>query len=120
MLPAERMATPEERLVGIERVMSRFISPILVNSVLSRALARRGDPDLENITQTELEAIVDSTMVGLRLFVDPADLPELMVELTDVLTGTDRYERGQFCRTVSAVYRTEQRVVRTRTGPDNG
>ena len=46
---------------------------------------------------------------GLRLFVDPADLPELMGELTDLLTGTDRYDRGRFCRTVSEVYRTEQR-----------
>jgi hypothetical protein len=109
MLPAETMASPEDKLVGIERVMSRFISPILVNSVLSKALGGRGRLDVQQMTQAELEAVVDSTMVGLRLFVDPADLPELVVELTDVLTETDRYERGRFCRTVSAVYRMEQR-----------
>ncbi|MBN1607815.1 MAG: hypothetical protein JW940_14350 [Polyangiaceae bacterium] len=109
MLPAEQMATSAHKLVGIERVMSRFISPILVNSVLGKALAGRADPDLQNMTQAELEAFVDSALVGLRLFVDPADLPELMVELTDVVTETDRYERGRFCRTVSAVYRMEQR-----------
>ena len=109
MLPAERRSTPEDTLTGIERVMGRFISPILVNSVLCKALAGRSNSDLENMTQSELEAFVDSTMVGLRLFVDPADLPELMGEPTDLLTGTDRYDRGRFCRTVSEVYRTEQR-----------
>jgi hypothetical protein len=108
MLPAERQSTPEDTFLGIARVMSRFISPILVGSVLHKALAERGDSDLEKMTRAELEAFVDSMMVGLRLFVDPADLPELMGELTDFVTGTDRHDRGRFCRTVSAVYRMEQ------------
>jgi hypothetical protein len=108
MLPAQKKYTTEEKFVDIERVMSRFISPILVSSVLRKALAGRGDSDPGSMTQGELEAVVDSTMVGLRLFVDPVDLPELVGELTDVLTGTDRYDRGRFYRTVSAVYRMER------------
>jgi hypothetical protein len=70
-------------LDDVRATMRRYISPILVESVMQRALAHAGG---EPATQDELESLVEDCMVGLRLFVDAGRLPELMVELTEILT----------------------------------
>jgi hypothetical protein len=71
--------------IGIGRlrgVMQRYISSILVDSVLDRALgAHPGGADLH--------AITEDCMIGLRLFVEEQDLPSLMLELADVLEELD-------------------------------
>ena len=71
--------------IGVGRlrsVMQRYISSILVDSVLDRALrARPGAVDLH--------AITEDCMIGLRLFVDEHELPNLMLELADVLEEFD-------------------------------
>jgi hypothetical protein len=67
--------------------MARYISPILVDSVLGKAMHSRGLV-ASMLSDEAIEAVVEESMIGLRLFVDPARLPALMIELTDVLTGT--------------------------------
>ena len=75
--------------VGIGRlrtVMARYISPILVDSVLQRAMqahptATRGSDALHSLTE--------DCMIGLRLFVKEQDLPQLMLELADILEEHD-------------------------------
>ena len=75
--------------VGIGRLrgaMARYISPILVDSVLQRALqahptATRGANALHSLTE--------DCMIGLRLFVKEQDLPQLMLELADILEEHD-------------------------------
>ena len=71
--------------LGIGRlrsVMQRYISSILVDSVLERAMHAHPDaPDLN--------AITEDCMIGLRLFVDERRLPDLMVELAAVLEELD-------------------------------
>jgi hypothetical protein len=82
-----RAATPASgtHSLGIGRlrsVMQRYISSILVDSVLERAMhAHPGAPDLY--------AITEDCMIGLRLFVDERRLPDLMVELAAVLEDLD-------------------------------
>jgi hypothetical protein len=66
----------------IRECMSRYISPILVDSVLRRALELAGKNASSPGT---MEQVVEESMVGLRLFVDPERLPDLMVELADIL-----------------------------------
>lgn len=66
--------------------MQRYISPILVDSVLQRALkshppATRG--------AGALHAVTEDCMIGLRLFVKEEQLPELMLELADILVDDD-------------------------------
>ncbi|HTQ05549.1 MAG TPA: hypothetical protein VMI54_16920 [Polyangiaceae bacterium] len=71
--------------IGIGRlrsVMQRYISSILVDSVLDRAL--RAHPGA-----SDLHAITEDCMIGLRLFVEEAELPNLMLELADVLEEFD-------------------------------
>jgi hypothetical protein len=65
--------------------LERYLSKILVESVLSRALAHHG-LSAEALTLPDLEAVVEDSMVGLRLFVPAERLPELMVELSEILT----------------------------------
>lgn len=67
--------------------MARYISPILVDSVLGKAMQSRGLV-ASMLSDDAIEAVVEESMIGLRLFVDPARLPSLMLELTDVLTST--------------------------------
>jgi hypothetical protein len=113
MLPALNIATPRDKLTDIQQTMRRFISPILVNSVLGKALADRGQLSPSRLTHADLEALVESAMVGLRLFIDPAVLPELMVQLTDILmeSGDDDHNT-QHARTTSVA-----RQSRPQCGP---
>lgn len=71
--------------LGIGRlrsIMQRYISTILVDSVIERALrAHPGSADLHTITE--------DCMIGLRLFVSEDELPELMLELADALEEFD-------------------------------
>ena len=71
--------------LGIGRlrgVMQRYISTILVDSVLQRAIeTAKGTADLH--------AITEDCMIGLRLFVSESELPHLMLELADILEQHD-------------------------------
>lgn len=71
--------------LGIGRLrgaMQRYISTILVDSVLERAMkSQRGSMDLH--------AITEDCMIGLRLFVNERDLPRLMLELAEILEEYD-------------------------------
>jgi hypothetical protein len=68
----------------IRRCMERYISPILVTSVLDKALRARGLSD-GPLSMQALHEIVEESMVGLRLFVHESKLPALMVELAEIL-----------------------------------
>jgi hypothetical protein len=70
--------------IGVGRlrsVMQQYISTILVDSVLERAL--RAHPG------ADLHAITEDCMIGLRLFVEEQELPNLMLELAEVLEEFD-------------------------------
>jgi len=64
--------------------MGRYISPILVASVLGKAMQSRG-VSLGFISPEAMEGVVEESMIGLRLFVAPERLPDLMVELAEAL-----------------------------------
>jgi len=74
------------RYALVRQCMARYISPILVDSVLGKAMQSRG-LILSTLSDEAIEAVVEESMLGLRLFVDPMRLPVLMLELTDILTG---------------------------------
>jgi hypothetical protein len=68
----------------VREVLVRYLSPILVDSVLSRALtARRLTPGAMN--DTHLADVTSDIMVGLRLFVPEQELPNLMLALAEIL-----------------------------------
>lgn len=74
------------RFAIMREVLLGYLSPILVDSVLDRALSARNLTP-RSVTDDELEELVSDIMVGLRLFVDEERLPKLMLALAEVLGG---------------------------------
>jgi hypothetical protein len=70
----------------IREVLLGYLSPILVDSVLERAVRTR-NLSSKSLTDSELEELVSDIMVGLRLFVDEERLPKLMLALAEILGG---------------------------------
>ena len=65
-------------------VLLRYLSPVLVDSVLKRSLhSRRLSSD--TLDQAQLAELTSDIMVGLRLFVPEDRLSQLMLDLADVL-----------------------------------
>jgi hypothetical protein len=64
--------------------MTRYISPIMVDSVLGKAMETRGIAS-RSMADEQMAGIVEEAMVGLRLFVDARRLPEIMLELAEIL-----------------------------------
>lgn len=74
------------RYTMIREVLLGYLSPILVDSVLERAVRTR-NLSSKSLTDSELEELVSDIMVGLRLFVDEERLPKLMLALAEILGG---------------------------------
>ena len=72
------------RFTLIRQILRSYLSPIIVDSVLDKALRAR---DLKPATlgPGALSEITSDIMVGLRLFVPEDRLPKLMLELAEVL-----------------------------------
>jgi hypothetical protein len=78
-------ATPAYQQV--RAVLLAYLSPILLDSVLERGLVARR-LSAESLTGAELSELTSDIMVGLRLFVPEDRLPQLMLELAEVLEPT--------------------------------
>ena len=65
-------------------VLLRYLSPVLVDSVLERALNTRGLTS-RSVTPAQLPELASDVMVGLRLFVPEQRLSQLMLDLAEVL-----------------------------------
>ena len=87
-LRAERAATLSGghtlRYGLVRQVLLGYLSPILVDSVLTRALDAR-KLSAASLDETQLAELASDIMVGLRLFVPEDRLPTLMLALVDVL-----------------------------------
>jgi hypothetical protein len=70
----------------MREVLLKYLSPILVDSVLMRALKSR-KLVATSLTDAELAEVASDIMVGLRLFVREDRLPTLMLDLAEVLEG---------------------------------
>jgi hypothetical protein len=68
----------------MREVLLTYLSPILVDSVLTRALQARS-LSATSLDEVQLAELASDIMVGLRLFVPEARLPTLMLALADVL-----------------------------------
>jgi hypothetical protein len=69
---------------AIRAVLLRYLSPVLVESVLARSLqAHQLSP--QALTRAELAELTSDVMVGLRLFVPEQRLSQLMLDLAEVL-----------------------------------
>lgn len=71
----------------MREVLLTYLSPILVDSVLTRALHARG-LNAAAVNEAQLAELASDIMVGLRLFVPEERLPTLMLALADVLESS--------------------------------
>jgi hypothetical protein len=87
--PRVRAARPASgshnvRLAMMREVLLEYLSPILLDSVLDRALhSRKLTP--AKVTDDDLAELASDIMVGLRLFVPEERLPQLMLALAEIL-----------------------------------
>lgn len=68
----------------MREVLLAYLSPVLVDSVLGRALSTRR-LDAATVSGAQLAELTSDIMVGLRLFVPEARLPTLMLALAEIL-----------------------------------
>jgi hypothetical protein len=68
------------RYALVRRCMQAYLSPILVDSILTKAVDAAGADDRAK-TEELLPQIVEHSVSGLKLFVEPARLSELMARL---------------------------------------
>lgn len=81
---ARHSALASSRYEQVRAVLLGYLSPILVDSVLDRAmLARHFTP--QALDDAALSEITADIMVGLRLFVAETQLSRLMLELAEIL-----------------------------------
>ncbi|HLK36890.1 MAG TPA: hypothetical protein VKU41_09080 [Polyangiaceae bacterium] len=88
-LPGAVSSAPESgqyalRFTLIRQILRSYLSPIIVDSVLDKALRAR-DVKPAMLGPDALSEITSDIMVGLRLFVPEDRLPNLMLELAEVL-----------------------------------
>jgi hypothetical protein len=75
------------RFALIRRCMHGYLSPILVDSILTKAMDARGFATRPNSDEL-LPELIEECIAGLRLFVEPARFPELVGRLR-VLAAKD-------------------------------
>jgi hypothetical protein len=74
--------------IELRTLLLRYLSPILVDTVLNQAMFKRGLTP-HNLRAKEVHDLAPDVMLGLRLFVAEKRLPELMVALADILDRGD-------------------------------
>ena len=79
-----RVAQHTPEYAAMRAVLLRYLSPILVDSVLERALDARG-LTARAVNPAQLPELASDIMVGLRLFVPEQRLSQLMLDLAAVL-----------------------------------
>jgi hypothetical protein len=72
----------------IRRCLASYLSPIVVDAVLARAMDSCGVQSARN-SEDLMPQIVEECIRGVRLFVEPARLPELISRLR-VITAAER------------------------------
>jgi hypothetical protein len=95
--PASGPAIPPARSSGARRVapyielrtiLLRYLSPILVDTVLDKAMFSRG-LSAATLTVSKRNELAPDIMLGLRLFVEAKRLPDLMLELAEIIEMRD-------------------------------
>jgi len=70
----------------LRSLLLAYLSPILVDTVLNQAMFKR-KLSPHTLTCDELRELAPDMMLGLRLFVAEKRLPDLMVELAEIIEG---------------------------------
>jgi hypothetical protein len=76
------------RYALVRRCLASYLSPIVVDSILTRAMDTCGIAS-GRTSEDLMPEIVEECIKGVRLFVDPAKLPELVGRLR-IIAAADR------------------------------
>ena len=72
----------------LRKLLLAYLSPILVDTVLNQAMFKRQLSPHE-LTAEELRELAPDIMLGLRLFVAEKRLPDLMIELAELIEASE-------------------------------
>jgi hypothetical protein len=86
--PASTSGQLSLRHARLREALTRYLSPILVDSVMQRALEARGGR-AAGLADPALAELTADIMLGLRLFVPEERLADLMLELAEILDAND-------------------------------
>ncbi len=85
---------PANRYERLLAVLERYISRSTVSAMLKTVLQEREiAPD--RMSTSELLAVVEEVMIGLRLFCSPRRLPDLMIELAELCDAECATEQAE-------------------------
>jgi hypothetical protein len=73
----------------LRTILLRYLSPILIDTVLDKAMFSRG-LSAATLTAEKRNELAPDIMLGLRLFVEAKRLPDLMLELVEIIEMRDR------------------------------
>jgi hypothetical protein len=76
-------APPGNRYERLVAVLERYISRSTVSAMLRSVIADR-EIEPAQMSTSDLVAVVEEVMIGLRLFCTPRRLPDLMIELAEL------------------------------------
>ena len=82
--PASQGEQHSRNYLRVRGILVDYLSPILVDSVLEKAMRAR-NVSARTLGAVELGEVTSDIMLGLRLFVAEDRLPQLMLELAEVL-----------------------------------
>jgi len=74
--------------IELRTILLRYLSPILVDTVLDKAMFSRG-LSAATLTVSKRNELAPDIMLGRRLFVEGNRLPELILELADIIGMRD-------------------------------
>ena len=86
--PAPMSGARVSRYALVRRCLAAYLSPIVVDSILTRAMDSCGVASGQR-SEDALPEIVEECIKGVRLFVDPSRLPELIGRLR-IIAAADR------------------------------
>ena len=81
--------SPISPLGQLIALLERYVAPLTVESMVRRSLDRL-QMQVGGVTPRNLERVVEEVMVGLRLFCEERKLPQLMLELAELVHGMPR------------------------------
>jgi hypothetical protein len=73
----------------LRTILLRYLSPILIDTVLDKAMFS-GGLSAATLTAEKRNELAPDIMLGLRLFVEAKRLPDLMLELVEIIEMRDR------------------------------
>jgi hypothetical protein len=87
--PGSNPPAPPTQLDRLRTCLLRYIRPIMVESALRRVEQLHG-PLRGSVEPERLARAIEEVMIGLRMFVKEDQLPQLMIDLAEIVASEEQ------------------------------